>query len=247
MKSWSQERDDKKASSPVDDEELLKGSSLTPEPVEVSDKILDEEEGEILDPVMEARKRKFESSVPIGPTNKKIKLSKKEESKNDSEEDKPKSEKTHRKKKEKKVVYEEKEDEILLDASFDIDVDNEVVQEEFEDEPELEEAEIEVRTEVKKDEASHGSGKKKSKKKKKDKEVYHVAKFKDLPLSERIGKEKKLDDTVFTNIEDLAKNKEGDVRAWLSKKRAERLNNTRTTASVPARLLQSAFKGVVKE
>lgn len=96
------------------------------------------------------------------------------------------------------------------------------------------------------------------KRKKRDKELYQVGKLKnELPLSERIGKEKKCkkrkeivadgpsDDMVDTMFEDTAIDEEGDLRTELSRRRAERLN--RTVPIQSARLVQSAFKGVVNE
>lgn len=95
------------------------------------------------------------------------------------------------------------------------------------------------------------------KKKKRDKELYQVGKLKnELPLSERIGKDKKCKkrkdiisdgssedmDAIF---EDLVVDKESDLRTELSRRRAERLN--RTVPIQSARLVQSAFKGVVNE
>lgn len=93
------------------------------------------------------------------------------------------------------------------------------------------------------------------KKKKRDKELYQVGKLKsELPLSERIGKDKKCKkrkdivpepEVVDAIFEDTAIDKEGDLRAELSRRRAERLN--RTVPIQSARLVQSAFKGVVSE
>ncbi|XP_017888254.1 uncharacterized protein LOC108629855, partial [Ceratina calcarata] len=95
------------------------------------------------------------------------------------------------------------------------------------------------------------------KKKKRDKELYQVGKLKsELPLSERIGKDKKCkkrkdhisdgsSEDMEAIFEDLVVDKESDLRTELSRRRAERLN--RTVPIQSARLVQSAFKGVVNE
>lgn len=96
------------------------------------------------------------------------------------------------------------------------------------------------------------------KRKKRDKELYQVGKLKvgELPLSERIGKDKKCKkrretapdgpaNDMDAMFEDITIDEEGDLRAELSRRRAERLN--RTVPIQSARLVQSAFKGVVNE
>lgn len=79
--------------------------------------------------------------------------------------------------------------------------------------------------------------------------------MKDAALAGRIVKEKKckkkkemtpelVKDEVETVVEEVV-DEEADLRTELSRRRAERLN--RTVPIQSARLLQSAFKGVVNE
>ncbi|XP_063975273.1 serine/arginine repetitive matrix protein 1-like isoform X2 [Diachasmimorpha longicaudata] len=195
------------------------------------------------DPVLEARRRKFESTRPIDPitANKKIKLSKKEENKMepDTQGNLPK-----RKTKEMIEEYEEvpgEELSLLEDCIFD------------ELEPVLSDessgpvmcVEVPV-VKVEKERVK--------KKKKKDKEIYQVGKMKDAMLAGRIVKEKKCKKKKELTPEvreepgevvQEAVDEEADLRTELSRRRAERLN--RTVPIQSARLLQSAFKGVVNE
>lgn len=229
------------------------------------------------DPILEARRRKFESQTPIDPinANKKIKLSNKKEESKKPDFVKLEIKKEVKVEVKKPEPVEEKEPEVKgrkvdsapeyidddddnlgLDASYEFG--------ELEDEVEEEQPEIEtISTDVSFEEPVTLSQEKK-KKKKKDKEIYQVGRLKgDVPLGgERIVKEKKCkkrkvetvvegSSEVETVFEDAAgggaaaADEEGDLRAELSRRRAERLN--RTVPMQSARLLQSAFKGVVKE
>ncbi|XP_008547980.1 serine/arginine repetitive matrix protein 1 isoform X1 [Microplitis demolitor] len=245
---------------------------------------------EINDPVLEARRRKFESTKLIDPINdnKKIKLSRKvddadeevvdslqrkadelediedgedeegliHEDGNDEERDLEGGE-------EGEIVgdrhghnsddvnenegNEDEEEGLCLNESFDFDelaehISDETVASQMIFEP------------VKKLEKSRTK-----KKKKKDKEIYQVGKLKsgELPLSERLGKEKKCKkrkeyvENVGKEVEEDVNSpeevidEEADLRTELSRRRAERLNRNAPIQS--ARLLQSAFKGVVNE
>lgn len=212
------------------------------------------------DPVLEARRRKFESTKPIDPinANKKIKLTRKE-----NREKKPDPvEETEVNKTNLRSAYKAEEIEyetVETDSYLGVDMEYEDLEEPIEDSPaatiassvnvcEIEPAKLERERPVKK-------------KKKKDKELYQVHKSKgELPLSERIGKEKKCkkrnkevpsNDSVEkteTIFEDLTVDEEeGDLRTELSRRRAERLNRTGSIHQQSVRLVQSAFKGVVSE
>ncbi|XP_012260441.2 serine/arginine repetitive matrix protein 1-like isoform X2 [Athalia rosae] len=211
------------------------------------------------DPVLEARRKKFESTKPIDPinANKKIKLTKKEtrdkkpEVMNESESNIANLRSAY------KVIENKYEmTDSYLGSEF---VFEENLEERNEDSPaatiastmnvcsEIEPAKLEREKPVKK-------------KKKKDKELYQVHKSKgELPLSERIGKEKKCKkrkevasdnpaESKETIFEDLTIDEEdGDLRTELSRRRAERLNRTGPIHQQSVRLVQSAFKGVVTE
>ncbi|KAG7212858.1 hypothetical protein KM043_002211 [Ampulex compressa] len=211
----------------------------------------------INDPVLEARRRKFESTRPIDPinANKKIKLSKKDTTSKKAEN----TETTElslgnitRKVNKAPDEYDVEDTDLCLDTAY-----------EFED---LEET-IEnnsplvitntvnscINVEAQKAEKDRLL----KKKKKRDKEIYQVGKLKnELPLSERIGKDKKCkkrkdvitdgpSEDVEAIFEDIVVDEEGDLRTELSRRRAERLN--RTVPIQSARLVQSAFQGVVNE
>ena len=213
------------------------------------------------DPILEARRRKFESSTPIDPinANKKIKLSSKKE-----EPKKPEIRKAEIKKsepiegrqdsvfKERKVTvttseYNEQED-LVLDTVYEFEEGEEGEEEEA---GELVANSIEICSEL--GIVTH----EKKRRRKKDKEIYQVGKLKsDIPLSERVIKEKKIkkrkvetmvegSSEVETVVEEMTVDEEGDLRTELSRRRAERLNRNAPMHS--ARLLQSAFKGVVNE
>ncbi|XP_043472050.1 serine/arginine repetitive matrix protein 1-like isoform X2 [Leptopilina heterotoma] len=225
-------------------------------------------EEQILDPILEARKRKFESITPIDPinANKTIKLSnKKEESKKltlkqpevkevdvkkiivkRTEPTEPMEESVEKRRR-KVITLEPKDEEedLLPEEIYDSESIEEETNEEVEEKIQnVEEVCLEV----------HPINQ--EKKKKKDKEIYQVGKLKDLSIAERISKEKKLKkrkvETVIsgtseieTDLEDVTIDEEGDLRTELSRRRAERLN--RAVPIQSARLLQSAFKGVVNE
>jgi len=205
----------------------------------------------ISDPVLEARRKKFESTRPIDPVNanKKIKLSKKHttNTKVDSSEG---TEIPLRKPNKTLEEFDVQEMDLCLPAAgYEF--------EEFEEAVENTSPTIitsSVNTCIDVEPQKMEKEKSLKKKKKRDKELYQVGKLKnELPLSERIGKDKKckkrkeivseesMESTVFEDIAD----EEGDLRTELSRRRAERLN--RTVPIQSARLVQSAFKGVVNE
>ncbi|XP_060816466.1 serine/arginine repetitive matrix protein 1-like isoform X2 [Bombus pascuorum] len=210
----------------------------------------------INDPVLEARRRKFESTKPIDPinANKKIKLNKKENTSKKVESLEEGDIQTGNVRKVNKITedYDIQETDLCLDTHYEF--------EEFE--RSIESASpIAITSSVNSclDLETQNPEKERSskKKKKRDKELYQVGKLKnELPLSERIGKDKKCKkrkdvisdgssedmDAIF---EDLVVDKESDLRTELSRRRAERLN--RTVPIQSARLVQSAFKGVVNE
>lgn len=212
--------------------------------------------------MLEARRRKFESTKPIDPIhdNKKIKLGKRDCSSKARVAttegtllqtiDSPKLRKTH------KIVEEDypdvEESDLCLTDDYVYDVLEEVASDESSSHNTVEMCVEMLPVKVEKERTK--------KKKKRDKEIYQVGKLKgELPLSERIGKEKKCKkrkDRVLTPVEsspeqetvveDLAiDEEEADLRTELSRRRAERLNRAAPIQS--ARLLQSAFKGVVNE
>ncbi|XP_070157736.1 serine/threonine-protein kinase PRP4 homolog isoform X2 [Polyergus mexicanus] len=206
----------------------------------------------ISDPVLEARRKKFECTRPIDPVNanKKIKLSKKHTTNMKIES----SETTeiplgNRKAKKTLEEFDVQEMDICLAASYEF--------EEFEEAVENTSPTIitnSVNTCIDVEPQKTEKEKSMKKKKKRDKELYQVGKLKsELPLSERIGKDKKCkkrkeidsEEGVDTIFEDIAVDEEGDLRTELSRRRAERLN--RTVPIQSARLVQSAFKGVVNE
>lgn len=219
----------------------------------------------ILDPVLEARKRKFESITPIDPinANKTIKLSnKKEENKRLSIKKSEVKEVDVKKiivkrqepteiveesvEKKRKIITSERKDQ-EIDLLYDETYDSENIEEINEEDGEIVQNVGEVCLEV------HVLNQ--EKKKKKDKEIYQVGKLKDLSISERMAKEKKIKkrkmetamegtSEIEPQLEDVV-DEEGDLRTELSRRRAERLN--RAVPIQSARLLQSAFKGVVNE
>ncbi|KAK0165756.1 hypothetical protein PV328_004250 [Microctonus aethiopoides] len=208
------------------------------------------------DPVLEARKRKFESTRPIDPVNdnKKIKLCRKELSSTTKlfkimerivEMDSP----TRNTREISENEYELPEAELCLDDNYDFD--------ELEEHVSSESASANAVTICVEEPPVKIEKERVKKKKKKDKELYQVGKLKsgELPLSERIGKEKKCKKRKEINVESVKEDTDGalddlvdeeaDLRTELSRRRAERLN--RTVPIQSARLLQSAFKGVVNE
>lgn len=207
------------------------------------------------DPVLEARRRKFESTKPIDPinANKKIKLSKKENSsRKDVVEEKEATLTITKKVNTPAEEYDVQEDtDLCLNPNFEF--------EEFEETLENT-SPITITTSVNtcvEVEPQKPEKERSKKKKKRDKEIYQVGKLKnELPLSERIGKDKKCkkrkepvsdgpSEEVEAIFEDIAVDEEGDLRTELSRRRAERLNRAAPVQS--ARLVQSAFKGVVNE
>ncbi|XP_011307704.1 neurofilament heavy polypeptide isoform X2 [Fopius arisanus] len=189
--------------------------------------------------VLEARRRKFESTRPIDPitANKKIKLSKKEEMKETGN-----AQANSPKRKTKEMAEEHQEildEELSLHEDYDFDLEP-VLSDESNSPVLVAPLKVE-RGKVKK-------------KKKKDKEIYQVGKMKDAVLTGRIIKDKKckkkkemsptLEEGEVLAVEGVV-DEEADLRTELSRRRAERLN--RTVPIQSARLLQSAFKGVVNE
>lgn len=206
----------------------------------------------ISDPVLEARRKKFESTRPIDPVNanKKIKLSKKRITNTKVES----SEGTEiplvgRKTNKTLEEFDVQEVDICLAASYEL--------EEFEEAVENTSPTIitsSVNTCIDVEPQKTEKEKSLKKKKKRDKELYQVGKLKsELPLSERIGKDKKCkkrkdidpEEGIDAIFEDITVDEEADLRTELSRRRAERLN--RAVPIQSARLVQSAFKGVVNE
>ncbi|XP_026672227.1 serine/arginine repetitive matrix protein 1-like [Ceratina calcarata] len=210
----------------------------------------------ISDSVLEARRRKFESTRPIDPinANKKIKLSKKDNTSKKVESFETGDVQSSNARKMNKIPedYDVQETDLCLDTHYEF--------EDFEESVENT-SPIGITSTVNScmDLESQNPEKERSskKKKKRDKELYQVGKLKsELPLSERIGKDKKCkkrkdhisdgsSEDMEAIFEDLVVDKESDLRTELSRRRAERLN--RTVPIQSARLVQSAFKGVVNE
>ncbi|XP_076296667.1 uncharacterized protein LOC143216954 isoform X1 [Lasioglossum baleicum] len=210
----------------------------------------------ITDPVLEARRRKFECSKPIDPVNanKKIKLSKQENTIKKIE--LVEGEQQNLKKTVSKTPAPEEFDVQETDLCLDTHYDFEDFEESMENTSPIAITSTVnscVEIEPQKTEKDRTS----KKKKKRDKELYQVGKLKsELPLSERIGKDKKCkkrkdiisdgpSDDMDAIFEDITVDEESDLRTELSRRRAERLN--RTVPIQSARLVQSAFKGVVNE
>ncbi|XP_072762176.1 uncharacterized protein [Anoplolepis gracilipes] len=203
----------------------------------------------ISDPVLEARRKKFESTRPIDPVNanKKIKLSKKHTT-NTKVESSEGTEIPLGSRKATKTIEEFDVQEIDCLADYEFEEFEETVENTS---PTIITSSINTCIDVEQKPEKEKSLKKK---KKRDKELYQVGKLKsELPLSERIGKDKKCkkrkemvsEESMDSIFEDIAVDEEGDLRAELSRRRAERLN--RTVPIQSARLVQSAFKGVVNE
>lgn len=206
----------------------------------------------ISDPVLEARRKKFESTRPIDPVNanKKIKLSKKHTTNMKVES----SETTEiplggRKANKTLEEFDVQQMDICLAASYEFEEFEEVVENTS---PTIITSSVNTCIDVEPQKTEKEKSMKK--KKKRDKELYQVGKLKsELPLSERIGKDKKCkkrkeidsEEGIDAIFEDIAVDEEGDLRTELSRRRAERLN--RTVPIQSARLVQSAFKGVVNE
>lgn len=206
----------------------------------------------ISDPVLEARRKKFESTRPIDPVNanKKIKLSKKHTT-NTKVEPSEGTEIQLSARKANKTV--EEYDVQEMDLCLEVDYEFEECEETAENtSPSTFTSTINTCIDVEPQKTEKEKSSKK--KKKRDKELYQVGKLKnELPLSERIGKDKKCkkrkdivpEPDVDAIFEDITIDEEGDLRTELSRRRAERLN--RTVPIQSARLVQSAFKGVVNE
>lgn len=208
----------------------------------------------VSDPVLEARRKKFESTRPIDPVNanKKIKLCKKYTASTKME-----TEATDiqlggiRKINKSSDEYDIQEVDLCLETSYEF--------EELEGATDASPSAItsSINTCIDVEPQKVEKEKPSKKRKKRDKELYQVGKLKnELPLSERIGKDKKCkkrkdivsdgpNEEVDTIFEDVAIEEEGDLRMELSRRRAERLN--RPVPIQSARLVQSAFKGVVNE
>ncbi|XP_011704851.1 PREDICTED: peptidyl-prolyl cis-trans isomerase CYP95-like isoform X2 [Wasmannia auropunctata] len=206
----------------------------------------------ISDPVLEARRKKFESIRPIDPVNanKKIKLSKKHTTNTKVEPSEETEIQLSGARRPNKTV--EEYDIQEMDLCLEVDYELEECEEAMENtSPSAFTSTLNTCLEA---EQPKTEKEKSKKKKKRDKELYQVGKLKnELPLSERIGKDKKCKkrkdiiseqdmDAIF---EDITVDDEGDLRAELSRRRAERLN--RTVPIQSARLVQSAFKCVVNE
>ncbi|XP_015182592.1 PREDICTED: serine/arginine repetitive matrix protein 1-like isoform X2 [Polistes dominula] len=209
----------------------------------------------INDPILEARRRKFESTRPIDPLldNKKIKLS------NNTNKKQEVVERTHSTINIKKINKLTEDDHNIRDRDRDLCLDTSYEFEDLEDTMENS-SPIGISSSINSciivDSSKTEKEKSSKKKKKRDKEIYQVGKLKsELPLSERIGKDKKCKkrkdisevqpEEVDAIFEDIAVDEEGDLRAELSRRRAERLNRSAPIQS--ARLVQSAFKGVVND
>ncbi|KAL0112365.1 hypothetical protein PUN28_012001 [Cardiocondyla obscurior] len=208
----------------------------------------------INDPVLEARRKKFESTRPIDPVNanKKIKLSKKHtastkiEPLEGTEIQLSSSRRTNKTLEE----YDVQKIDLCLEGDYELEECEEEVIENTSPSTFTTTLNTCIDPEPQKPEKEKSS----KKKKKRDKELYQVGKLKnELPLSERIGKDKKckkrkdiiVEPDMDAIFEDITIDEEGDLRTELSRRRAERLN--RTVPMQSARLVQSAFKGVVSE
>lgn len=208
------------------------------------------------DPILEARRKKFESTRPIDPllANKKIKLSSNANKKTAEVLDR--TSQTIGTKKINKLTDEDhnvRDRDMCLDTNYEFEELGDTMENT---------SPISIGDSINSclNMESSKTDKEKSsskKKKKRDKEIYQVGKLKsELPLSERIGKDKKCkkrkdiitevpNEDVDAIFEDITVDEEGDLRAELSRRRAERLN--RSVPIQSARLVQSAFKGVVNE
>nr|XP_012222567.1 PREDICTED: serine/arginine repetitive matrix protein 1-like isoform X1 [Linepithema humile] len=210
----------------------------------------------VSDPVLEARRKKFESTRPINPVNanKKIKLSKKHTT--NTKVESPEETEIHldsiaiRKVKQTTLEeYDVQEIDACLESDYEF-VEFEETMENTSPSDVIDPVNTCMDVEPPKTEKEKSS----KKKKRRDKEIYQVKLKTELPLSERIGKDKKCkkrkdvvsDEEVDVVFGDIAIDEEGDLRAALSRKRAEKLNRTVPIQSA-ARLVQSAFKGVVNE
>ncbi|XP_014482675.1 PREDICTED: neurofilament heavy polypeptide-like [Dinoponera quadriceps] len=209
----------------------------------------------INDPVLEARRKKFESTRPIDPVNanKKIKLCKKHTASTEMETSTKAIEfhLTGLRKAKPSDEYDVQDMDLGLETNYEF----EELEEADDASPNAIASSLNTCIDVEPQKAEKEKPSKK--RKKRDKELYQVGKLKnELPLSERIGKDKKCkkrkeivsdgpSEDVDAIFEDLAIDEEGDLRAELSRRRAERLN--RTVPIQSARLVQSAFKGVVNE
>lgn len=241
-----------KRRSPESYREKTKQKEENSEKVDSND-IKESTENTINDPILEARRKKFESTRPIDPllANKKIKLS------NNTNKKTEVIERTHTTVSIKKMNKLTDDDQNVRDRDLCLDTNYEF--EDLEDTMENS-SPMPISSSINSCiivESSKTEKEKSSKKKKKrDKEIYQVGKLKsELPLSERIGKDKKCKkrkdisevqtEEVEAIFEDIAVDEEGDLRAELSRRRAERLN--RSVPIQSARLVQSAFKGVVND
>ncbi|KAI4481251.1 hypothetical protein M0802_014008 [Mischocyttarus mexicanus] len=243
----------KRRSSPESYREKIKQKEDNSEKIDTSD-VKESTNNTINDPILEARRKKFESTRPIDPliANKKIKLS------NTNKKTTEILDRTQTAVSVKKINKLTDDDHNVRDRDLCLDTNYEF--EDLEDTMEnsspipigssINSCIIVESSKTEKDKSS-------KKKKKRDKEIYQVGKLKsELPLSERIGKDKKCKkrkdiisdvqtEEVDAIFEDIAVDEEGDLRAELSRRRAERLN--RSVPIQSARLVQSAFKGVVND
>lgn len=209
----------------------------------------------INDPILEARRKKFESTRPIDPVNanKKIKLCKKHTTNAKTESLIGNEIESNTVRKVNKITeeYNIQETGLCVETTYEF----EELEGTENTSPDAVTSSVNACIDV---ESQQTEKEKPSKKKKKrDKELYQVGKLKnELPLSERIGKDKKCkkrkelvsddpNEDVDAIFEDITIEEEGDLRTELSRRRAERLN--RTVPIQSARLVQSAFKGVVNE
>lgn len=191
------------------------------------------------DPVLEARRRKFESMRLIDPAkaNKKIKLIKNIEH-SEKEEDLEESETIEMDAR----LSEELDEELTLNEGEDIELEPY----DYEDPDENVEEQAVLMESVKEKKLAKDKVKKK---KKKDKELYQVGKLKGEKRKKKhkeVTEEGPSEETeTGAAFEEANASEEGDLRAELSRRRAERLNRVAPVQS--ARLVQSAFKGVVSE
>ncbi|XP_035724110.1 serine/arginine repetitive matrix protein 1-like isoform X1 [Vespa mandarinia] len=241
----------KRRLSPESYREKTKQKEENSDKIDLSD-VKDTIDNTVNDPILEARRKKFESTRPIDPllANKKIKLS--NANKKTEVLDRTQTISTKKINKLTDDDHNVRDRDICLDTTYEFEELGDTMEN---NSPLPISSSINSCINV---ESSKTEKEKSSKKKKKrDKEIYQVGKLKsELPLSERIGKDKKCkkrkdiitevqNEDVDAIFEDIAVDEEGDLRAELSRRRAERLN--RSVPIQSARLVQSAFKGVVNE
>lgn len=193
------------------------------------------------DPVLEARRRKFESMREIDPVkaNKKIKLIKNVEQ-SEPEEDFEEGETVEASAR----LSEELDEDLTLNEGEEFELEP---YEDYEDADENLEEQTVVVEPVKEKKLSKDKTKKK---KKKDKELYEIGKLKGDEKKRKkkhkeVNEEGPSEEAESGVFEEVNASEEGDLRAELSRRRAERMNRVAPVQS--ARLVQSAFKGVVSE